>query len=512
MPKTFFSACFDKPAYITLAEIKQNLKIAYQSGYLKDAWAELSQESTGFDLQYHLEDNPRMNVVRFDGPTIFNENELRQLIESRPGMILNFMTLERDRKTLEGYYLNAGYSLVRVTTSFSDSTGILVFCIDEGRINRIKIEGAVRTRDWVITRHIPFRPGEIYRQNRAERAIDDIFGTGLFETAKILAVPDSVGITLLIKVIERPYNFIRGGARFDIDYGSEAFFDFVAGNLFGGGQELYLSTAIGEKKRGAALNIHIDRIFKTLFTNSMTVDYCEFKRNHYENHKYERYFKQISYGAELAPGRQIPQLGTISIFGRLRQYNWFEPQKAERQAFAKISFGLKSVVDTRNALSFPDRGKYHTVDIEFASDIHNEKKAYTRFWTSLQGYYPLTKRLNFHAKLAVGASSDFMPYFDEFSMGGLHSLLGLHEDEYLGDKLFSGSLDFRQKFGDRTYFSIRYDMGDVWNKLERVKFSTLMYGGGIGLGFRTPIGPIEAWYGRTSKGLDAFYFDVGYDW
>jgi NTE family protein len=512
LPNTLFASSFNNSDSISTHSVEENLARAYFSGYLRRAWAELKPDTSGFCLSYHLIDNARISVINFSGATLFKANDLYGIVKTKPGMILNYRTLESDRKALEDHYINYGYSLIRVATSLDSSANNLTFIIDEGRINGIRIEGARKTKNWVITRHIPFRTGDIYQQGKADRAIDDIFSTGLFETAKLLASPDSAGVTLVVKVIEKPYNFVRGGARFDLDYGSKAFFDLVMGNLFGSGQEAYISTTIGEKKRSVALNLHTDRIFKSLFASSMSLDYGELKRSHYKNHKYQGYYKLNSYGAELTPGRQIPQFGIIYIVGQLRRYQYFEPGSSKRQQFDKVSIGLRSIVDTRNVISFPDRGKYHTVDIQFASDIHNEKRAYTRFLTSLEGYYPITKRFNIHPRFAMGASSDFMPYFDEFQIGGLNSLLGLHESENLGDKLLSGSLELRQKIGDRTYILARYDMGNVWNKLERVKLSTLIYGGGIGLAVKTPIGPIQAWYGRTSKGFDAFYLDIGYDW
>jgi hypothetical protein len=29
---------------------------------------------------------------------------------------------------------------------------------------------------------------------------------------------------------------------------------------------------------------------------------------------------------------------------------------------------------------------------------------------------------------------------------------------------------------------------------------------------KSPLGPISVWYGRTTEGLDALYFNAGYDW
>jgi outer membrane protein assembly factor BamA len=511
LPKTFFQEAFLKTAFPTRANIEDNLKTAYSSGYIRDAWAEIDTDSSGARLDYHLVDNIRITSVKFPGATIYSSSDLNKKITSRPGAVLNTVTLAQDKQAVENHYIESGYTLVRVNPEFDSLSGVLTFLIDEGRINQVKIEGNKKTRNWVISRHLHFKNGEVFRQEKGERAIEEIFGTGLFETANMIAVPDTTGITLAVKVKEKLYNFIRGGAHYDLEYNAQAFVDLVAGNVFGGGQEMYISTNLSEKKRSLSLNFRSDRILKTLFTNIASIDYSELKRNRYVAHKYDGYIKQISYGGKLAPGRQFPQLGMISIVGQLHQVNWQEPGNIKRK-FTKLSIGFESIVDTRDAICFPQRGKYHYFNIQFAGDIHNEKSGYTRFETSLEAYYQLTKRLNLHPKLAVGASSDFMPYFDEFSFGGLDSFLGLHQDEYLGDKMVLGSLELRQKIGDRFYILTRYNMGNVWNNLERVRLSRLVHGGGIGVGLKTPVGPLETWYGRTNKGLDLFYLDLGYNW
>jgi NTE family protein len=512
MPKTLFISDFRQSGVITSSEIESYLERAAESGYLSDAWAEIVPENAASYIAYHLTDNPRISSVKFNGVTLIESRELYRLIETKAGSVLNTVAISNDRKRIEKRYIENGYNLVRVSADFDSLTGAMIFNIDEGRINNIGIEGAKRTRKWAIMRHIPFREGDIFIQDKGERAIDDLYGTGLFETAKLIAVPESSGVRLVVKIVEKPYNYMRGGARFDMEYKSMAFVDLVAANIFGGGQEVYLSAVLGEKRRGVSFHLQSDRLFKTLFTNSLAADYSEFKRNYYFNHRYEGHWEIISQGIELTPGRQIPQFGTIYALGLFRHIEWTQPGQAKKQKFNKLALGARSIVDTRDAISFPETGKYHFFELQFASDTRNKKTAYTRIATMIEAHYRLTKRLNFHPRLMVGVSSAVMPYFDEFSLGGLSSFPGLYEDEFLGDKTIQGSIELRNKIGDRFYVMARYNIGDIWNKFESINFSKFRHAGGVGMGIKTPIGPVQGWYGRTDKGLDAFYLDIGYDW
>ena len=512
MPKTFFKSVFIQAESMTSDDILRNLRAAFESGYLENCWAELLPSDDGYSLEYHLNDNPRIDRIEFSGATIFSPDSLHRNTSLEPGMVMNHVTALSDRKKIEGLYIRAGYSLARVTTRFIEAERTLIFIIDEGRINRVTIEGNDNTRGWAIRRHIPFKSGDLFRQKKADRGVEDLYGTDLFETARFIAIPDTQGITLKTIVAEKPYKFIRSGARFDLDYGPEAFMDIVDDNLFGADMALYVSTVIGEKRRSVGLTFEADRIWNTLYTYRLIADYAEFKRNHYGSHEYIRTFREFHHGGELSLGRQIPRLGTIFIVGQVRRYRWDEPAKPQRQLFDKTSIGFRSTVDTRDALDFPESGKYHFFDLQFVGDLSDEKNRYTRLFTSLESYYKLTDRLNLHPKITLGISSNFMPYFDKFSLGGINNFPGLHEDEIVGEKTIIGEFDLRYRLFGSIFLSGRYTLGNIWNRLESIRFSELRNSGAIGLALKTPLGPIQTSYGRTSRGFDVIYLSAGYDW
>ncbi len=512
MPMTFFKTVFEHSNRTSNREIESNLKRAFESGYISDARAELIPVDSGYHLEYHLIDNPRISEIVFDGATLFEKGDFTDLVESREGMILNHAMVSSDREILERFYIRSGFSLVRVYSIFDPDNRQLVFKIDEGRINNIVIEGNRRTKTWAVMRHVPFDPGDVFKQRKAERGVEDLYGTDLFETVRFLAMPDTIGITLKVLVLEKPYSILRSGARFDLEYGSKAFVDIVDDNLFGAGLELYVSTTVGEKRRSVSLDFEADRIWNSLYTFRLFFDYGEFKRNYYIDHEYQGYLSEFHHGGELSLGRQIPRFGTISIIGQIRRYRWDEFDRADRQQFDKGSIGFRSIVDTRDELEFPETGKYHLFELEFAGELSGDKVAYTRFLTSIESYYRLNSRLNFHPKLSLGISTNFMPFFDQFTLGGRQNFLGLFEDEIVGEKLFSGDLELRYRVLGPIYLRGRYNMGNIWTRIENIRLSEMRYSGGIGIAVKTYIGPISSWYGRSSDGLDAFYFSVGHNW
>jgi len=512
MPVTFYKSVFMVSDRMTADEIEFNLKRALESGYISDCRADLIPSGTGYNIEYSLVDNGRIDKIEFVGVTLFKIEDLTKLIKTKPGMILNYNTILSDKKALESFYIESGYSLARVTSRFRERDRMLIFTVDEGRINNILVEGNQRTRNWVVRRHVPFHRGDVFRQVKADRGVEDLYGTDLFETARFIAIPDTLGVTLKAVVSEKAFKFIRSGARYDLEYGPKAFFDLVDDNMFGAGLELYFSTTVGEKRRSASMNFEADRIWNTYYTYRLVFDYGELKRNHYFDHERQRTLEEFRHGGELSLGRQIPRLGTIFAFGQIRRYRWDEPGRTERQIFDKASIGIHSIVDTRDALDFPEKGKYHVFDLEFSGNLASERSTYTRIFTSFESYYRLTGRLNVHPKISLGISSNILPYFDKFTLGGQTNFPGLFSDEILGEKSLVGEFLFRYRVFDPLYLTSSLNFGNIWKEIESIRFSEMRLSGGIGLAVKTPIGPIALSYGRTDRGNDAFYLSAGYDW
>ena len=388
----------------------------------------------------------------------------------------------------------------------------MTFIIDEGRINNIRTEGNHRTKNWIIMRDVHLHPDEIFVADKAQRSLDDLYATGLFETVKLTAQPCSTGIDLTVKVEEKSFDYVRAGIRYDREYLSAGFVDLVGTNLFGTGNEIYLSGQFGEKRRSYQFNLKADRIFKTYLTYHFSVGHSIFKRNYYVDHEYIRYLLEKGTGLEFEIGQQFPRLGKLSAALSLERHFYEDPVTAERFDKRRTSLSIRSLVDTFNSLPIPERGKLHYFELEFAGDILGGEMVYTKFYTSIEAYYPLPEGFNFHPRAELGFFNRTPPYFKLFSLGGRKIFYGLYENELTGEKIFDGSTELRKKINDYLYISARYDFGKVWDKLQSIRFDRLEHAIGASLILKTIIGPVGIAYGRTSMGQGAFYFYAGYDY
>ena len=512
MPKTFFLTTLYSGDTLTESEIKNNLAVILRSGYIISAKAELLKQSEHYRINYILQDNPRISGFSFSGLTLFSPQTVMNNIKSNPGQVANLNALASDIKWIEKLYTASGYTLASVEFPRIDQNGTVSFYINEGRINHIGVKGNSQTRDWVIMRDFHLHTGDIFTVEKAQQSLNDLYATGLFSTVKLTALPCSSGVDLIIKVEEKSFDYVRAGIRYDNEYKSAGFVDLVGDNIFGTGNEVYLSGQFGEKKRGGLFNIKADRIFKTYLTYHLTFSYSIFERNHYIDHDYSHHLEEEATGVEFEIGQQFPRLGKLSAALNLSRHINDNPDGSKPIDKTRTSLSIRSLVDTFNSLPIPESGKLHYFDLEFANDVLGGEMVYTRFYTSIEAYYPLYGGLNFHPRAELGFFNRTPPYFRLFSLGGRNSFYGLYEHELTGEKIFNGSMELRQRITGYLYTAVRYDFGEVWNKLQSIRFDQLQHGFGGSLILKTLIGPVGIAYGRTTKGQQAVYFYAGYDY
>jgi len=174
-------------------------------------------------------------------------------------------------------------------------------------------------------------------------------------------------------------------------------------------------------------------------------------------------------------------------------------------------FKLESTVENFDRIPFPHRGKKHLFELQFAGRFFGGDVDYTRFFTSIEAYFPLGNKLNYHPLLSVGISRSGLPLSERFYLGGLRSFNGYRSEQLSGDKMFLFSQQLRLKLPLWLYLSSYFDLGDVYGSTDEIKISHLRRAFGVCLSLDSPIGPFEFGYGITENELDRIYMRVGFE-
>ena len=102
-------------------------------------------------------------------------------------------------------------------------------------------------------------------------------------------------------------------------------------------------------------------------------------------------------------------------------------------------------------------------------------------------------------------SNFYIPLSDRYFLGGPNSLRGFKNDEIAGnllqggENLFSSGIQLFYPFSSWLDGSIFYENGNIYNQPTKIRFSKLRETIGFSLLFRTPVGPIQAFFGKPTE-------------
>jgi NTE family protein len=496
---------------VDLQSIREDLEALLKTGFFSGGEAILISHPYGKELVYQFQENSTLRRLEICGNSIYPEKQLLEYLSPHCGERLNIARIQQSLRDCLELYLSAGYTLADWTQAeFDTVTGILHLEISEGMVDEIIVEGNRNTRDWVITRALPQKVGSPFNSNLVNRGIENIYSTRLFEQVTYRLEPGSERNKLVISVKERPSQLARFGLCYDSEYKFAGFIEMGETNLLGIGQQLFGKLHLSDRFKQGTLNLKADRLFKTMATYKLRFFYDHGKHHFYDNNRHTSGWKENRYGMNLSVGQQIARLGTASFEFQIDRADITDYQTDVKYSHKTRAVILRSLVDTLDEYPFPDRGKYHHLYFELAGDVLGGNTVFSKFYTSLESYYPLPYGFNFHPRIAVGLSNKELPLSEKFFPGEGGLFYGFYQEELIGDKMFLGNLGLRYSPVPNVYIEGRYDMGDVYSEFEEVKLRELKHALGVKFSIDTYLGPLEVCYGASSEGTDLLTLNLGY--
>ena len=149
---------------------------------------------------------------------------------------------------INNYYRQKGYILANVASVDDDLTGMLIFTIQEGIINKINIAGNEKTKDYVITRNIMTQPGTVYNEEYLKRDLAKVFSTQIFDEVDRNITPSAqddgtYDVTVVVK--EKSTDSIALGGGIDTGLGAFGSISLREDNFLGKAQKVSLSGIVG---------------------------------------------------------------------------------------------------------------------------------------------------------------------------------------------------------------------------------------------------------------------------
>jgi outer membrane protein insertion porin family len=481
-------------------------------------------------------------------------------LEMKAGDIFTPKGLNRDRERIEDLYGSRGFIDARINPirNANTETGTidLVYDIDEGEkayIEKVEIKGNTKTKDRVIRRELAVSPGEVFDMVRVKISTNRLSGLNYFE--KIEARPEDTDIAnrknLIVSVDEKNTGNFTMGAGFSTVDNVVGFVELNQGNfdLFnppyftGAGQKFRLRAQIGTQRQdyllsfiepwflGRKLAFGVDLYHRDLNYLSSLYD---------ERRTGARLSLTRTLGSDFLIGSVSYTIENVGIHNIDASAS---PEiKAEGGSRLVSKVGATLAYDTRFfAGLLPVKGQRTELMTEVAggpfggdTDFYKWRISHSRYFRGFAPGHILELIGAVGVVQGYGSSSNSVPLFDRWFLGGAYSLRGYDfrkvgprdtlGEPIGGDTYWIGSAEYSVPIIDRLRFALFYDIGNVYQRAY--SFSHLDRHGndlglfsdnwGVGIRLNLPIGPLRLDYGipithdRFSSSSGKFQFTVGY--
>ncbi|MGL5206379.1 MAG: BamA/OMP85 family outer membrane protein [Acidaminococcaceae bacterium] len=516
--------------------ISADLQTIYQLGWFYDIVPEYKQVPEGVQVTYHVMENPVYKTLVVEGNTKVSTDKIKNIIDLPKDKLINLRDVNEKVRKVEAEYSKEGYILARVTDVRVLPSGELFVQVNEGIVEEFKIKGNIKTKDYVITREMKLKKGQPFNSKDARRSMQRIYNLGYFEDVNIKLNPGKApnAVDVEISVVEMNTGTFGIGAGYSDADGFMGMVSIGDKNFRGTGDKVnvrwefggsdnnknyefsYTKPWLDKKETSVGLSIY-----------DMTNEYADYD---HDGDEIARYDKQRR-GQELTfsrrtnneyvvnyltlKNREDVYKGVADGYEKSEQYFEVPGNLALQEARRKENFGATRSIgftrafDSRDNVNDPHEGKRNSYSIEWAGlggDFD-----FTKYSADWRYYYRMGASEDVLA-LMVGAgyADGTMPLSQRFAVGGSDSLRGYKDDQFKGNSMLRGTIEYRVPLMKKVQGVLFTDTGYAWEKNTQKNFDLglMKYSYGVGLRVNSPLGPLRLDYGIGEDG-GRFHFSFG---
>jgi len=530
----------------------------YQNhGYLdvnvESAQLSLTPDKKSFYLTFALHEGPVYTVSAVDvqGDIVPSKELLLEAIDLSVGEHYSLADLRSSIDKMSTLVGDEGYAFNNVTPLFKRDvearTVEVFFDIEKGRevyIERIEIEGNIKTDDHVVRRDIQIDESERFSATRMKQTKEKLIRTQLYKDVRVSLPRGSSDnhVNATVKLEEEKTGSFTVGAGYSQVEKIIFTFKVAEKNFLGKGYGVNGSADLGARTQNFNVTLSDPYFMDENVSASLSLNKKQTKP--YVGTGNAQLYTQDDIGGGVNFAFPISEHVNYNL-----GYNY---QNTNLTNFStNASFLLRSQAGKQITGELSQFFTYDTLD-RFAGTTSGHDDSIglnlagvggsNRFWEAVASskiYLPLPNDFVFRTSLAgrmiQGYSGLQAPIFRRYSLGGVRSLRGFDSfgvslrdpatlDPIGGDKQLTASLDLYFPFPYIKTSGIRgvlfSDMGTVWgsepitNVAQKLSFSTMRASTGVGVEWVSPIGPITLSWAKAVKKqpndlLRAFEFGLG---
>lgn len=494
------------------------------NGYLRASSSGIRRDPVGdgrVDLVIPISEGEKFTVagVSFGSMTVFKSEELYPSMTLIGGDAYSSSKMRNDIKTIRSFYGSRGYADALVSPDIKDAGPNRVtvkYQLTEGsryRVGRVNIQGNTKTKDKVIRREVPLKPGDWFNTVELETTKARLENLQYFSDVQALGNPGSSGYRDVdILVEERNTGSVGVGVGFSSVDNIVGFLTLEQSNFdimnpwsfTGGGQRFGMSLRAGSERSEFSVSLVEPWFLDQRLALGGELFY---RQSQYFSDVYE----QTNAGAAVYVRKPLTEKSSIKVEYRLEQIGIDVNAGASTEFreedgdFLRSAVSLNYLYDNRDSTITPRRGERLDVALTMAGSIFGGDVDTLSLSAQGAKYWNLKwdSILSVNGEIAfVDAISGNVPIFERMFLGGGRTLRGFEfrdiggerdpaSGEVLGgESLAFMSVEYTVPIIETVRGAVFYDMGFVNNGSWDISPEDVYSDVGLGIRLKLPISPV----------------------
>ena len=490
--------------------------------------------------------------IRVVGNHAISTKDILSVVTNKPEEVFNLNLAKPVATAIQELYTKKGFfGRVDDYGMLKDSPNTLNISIVEWTVGKIEVKGTTRTRPEILKRLIKTKSGDPYSIEKWSNDVRRFYNTQWFEDIKPFADDQrELGkVDLAIDVKDARTGQFNIGLQLDPRSSFAGILSLSESNLQGTGKGIrfnFVQATTGSS--GPSVDVDYSNPFydakDTTFRASLYSRVLFRFQNQLQSSTLTNgdQYNERRTGTTIGWTRPTSEYTSAGISARFENVvtNNTGTTSADQFVQQDGSVGVLSFSGTRNTRDVdidPSRGSLMKVDVEPGySDITKiggaagantdilGKNFFARMMFDYRTYFTKEKprgadleapRRVVAFRFRAGAITGKVPFFEQFFAGGADSVRGYQQDRFWGRELLIANLEYRHPI-QKGFSAIAFvDYGGAWggygavNSLDQSDGINLNLGYGVGLSFKTPLGPIRLDLGFNTKGQSQTHFLIG---
>lgn len=528
----------------------------FELGFFRDVKILATEVSASeVDITVEVVENPVVREVRVVGNSVVSTEDITAIVSKHQtlGAIFNLRNARPIRQEVEEAYTKKGYFVqIQQLEPDPENESVLLINLIEPRVGEIRITGLERTNPKTVRRLMRTKPGGPLSTDVWRRDMEELFATQWFEN--IVPAPpaptERPGVyNLNVDFTEARTASISAGVALDPQSRLVGTVSYADNNFRGLGQTV--GVMLSQSTVGGGLSAELgftnrfydakDTVFNAQVFSKVVYNFTGTGTSFLSSGD-DTQFDERRTGFQFNFNRPLNDRYRVGLGLTAQNIRTINLEDDPDFEFVQQDGDLASLIatfeyDVRRPTQEPFSGRYvkfslepgysnitkiggnvaNDTDVLGANTFVRSSVEYRQYWSKTP---PPDAKLDdprnvlaFRAK--YGYIAGRVPFFEQFFVGGANSLRGYDNQRFWGNQSFLATLEYR--YGLQKAFNLIgfMDYGGAWGGYGRLRdyeqFDSPRFklGYGLGLSFRTPIGPIRIDFAFNEDGKSRTHFTFG---